>query len=326
MRRREFITLLGGAATWPVVARAQQRPMPVTGYLHSASPELNLNLVGAFHKGLGETGFVEGRNVAIEFRWGAGQDDRLPELAADLIRRRVAVIVTPASTPAALAAKAATATIPIVFATGADPVALGLVKSLNRPGGNATGIGFQTVELTAKRLGLLRELTPQATRFVALVNPNSAFTDAIVKDVQASAAILALPVEIFHAGTIREIDATFTDLVQQPGGALLVSPDPFLTSRRAQIVTLAARNALPVMYNIREYVDAGGLISYGPNFANVYQQTGIYTGRVLKGEKPTDLPVMQPTKFELVINLKTAKALGLEVPPMLLALADEVVE
>jgi putative ABC transport system substrate-binding protein len=326
MKRRQFITLLGGAAAWPLVARAQQPALPVIGYLHSASPELNLNLVAAFHKGLGETGFVEGRNVAIEFRWGAGQDDRLPELAADLVRRRVAVIVTPASTPAALAAKAATATIPIVFATGADPVALGLVKSLNRPGGNATGIGFQTVELTAKRLGLLRELTPQATRFVALVNPNSAFTDAIVKDVQASAAILALPVEIFHAGTIREIDAAFTDLVQQTGGALLVSPDPFLTSRRAQIVTLAARNALPVMYNIREYVDAGGLISYGPNFANVYQQTGIYTGRVLKGEKPTDLPVAQPTKFELVVNLITARALGLTVPPTLLALADEVIE
>jgi len=327
MRRRELISLLGGAAVaWPLAARAQQPPMPVVGFLHSTSPETNVSRVAAFRKGLTETGHVESRNVAIEFRWAAGQDDQLPELAADLIRRRVAVIATPGSTPAALAAKAATATIPIVFAIGADPIALGLVASLNRPGGNVTGISFQTVELVAKRLELLRELAPRATRFVALVNPDDPFTDAVVKDLQASAASLGLLVEILHARTGREIDAAFATLVQKPDSALLVSPDAFFFQRRAQIVTLAARHALPAIYGTREFSDIGGLISYGPNIVDACQRAGVYAGRILKGEKPADLPVQQPTKFELVVNLNTAKALGLTVPNKLLALADVVIE
>jgi putative ABC transport system substrate-binding protein len=327
MRRRELISLLGGAAVaWPLAARAQQPPMPVVGFLHSTSPETNVSRVAAFRKGLTETGYVESRNVAIEFRWAAGQDDQLPELAADLIRRRVAVIATPGSTPAALAAKAATATIPIVFAIGADPIALGLVASLNRPGGNVTGISFQTVELVAKRLELLRELAPRATRFVALVNPDVPFTDAVVKDLQASASSLGLLVEILHARTGREIDAAFATLVQKPDSALLVSPDAFFFQRRAQIVTLAARHALPAIYGTREFSDIGGLISYGPNIVDACQRAGVYAGRILKGEKPADLPVQQPTKFELVVNLNTAKALGLTVPNKLLALADVVIE
>ena len=327
MRRRELISLLGGAAVaWPLAARAQQPPMPVVGFLHSTSPETNVSRVAAFRKGLTETGYVESRNVAIEFRWAAGQDDQLPELAADLIRRRVAVIATPGSTPAALAAKAATATIPIVFAIGADPIALGLVASLNRPGGNVTGISFQTVELVAKRLELLRELAPRATRFVALVNPDVPFTDAVVKDLQASAASLGLPVEILHARTGREIDAAFATLVQKPDIALLVGPGVFFFQRRAQIVTLAERHALPAIYGAREFSDIGGLISYAPNIVDACQRAGVYAGRILKGEKPADLPVQQPTKFELVVNLNTAKALGLTVPDKLLALADEVIE
>jgi putative ABC transport system substrate-binding protein len=326
MKRRQFITLLGAAAAWPLAARAQQQAMPVVGYLHSSSPETNVNYVAAFRKGLSEAGFVEGQNVAIEFRWAGGQASRLPELAADLVRRRVTVIATPANTPAALAAKAATTSIPIVFAIGGDPVVLGLVTSLNRPGSNATGVSFQTVELVTKRLGLLRELAPNATRFVALVNPSTAFTEAVVKDLQASARTLGLSVEILDAGTSSEIDAAFVHLTQKPGSALLLSPDAFFTSRRAQIVTLAARHALPTVYNQREFAEIGGLVSYGPSFPDVYQQTGIYVGRVLKGEKPADLPVVQPTKFELVVNLNTAKALGLTVPQTLLALADEVIE
>jgi putative ABC transport system substrate-binding protein len=323
VKRREFITLLGGAAAWPVAARAQQPAMPVIGVLHSGSPEQYANLMTAFRKGLSETGYVEGQNVAIEFRWAAGQDDRLPELAAELIRRQVAVIATPASTPAALAAKAATTTIPVVFTTSGDPVALGLVASINRPGGNATGIIGLTVETTGKRVGLLHELVPQVARVVALVNPNSMLTEVMVKDLGASGG---LPLEIVYAGTNLEIDVVFAQLAQTPGGALLVSPDPFFVYRRAQIVTLAARHALPVIYPVREFVEIGGLMSYGPNFANIVRQAGIYTGRILKGEKPVDLPVLQPTKLELVINLQTAKLLGLAVPATLLALADEVIE
>jgi len=260
MKRRDFITLLGGAAaTWPLAALAQQ-PLPVIGFLHSASPEAYANRVAAFRKGLGEAGYVEAQNVAIEFRWAAGQDDRLPDLAADLIRRRVAVIATPGSTPASLAAKAATTIIPIVFLVGSDPVALGLVASLNRPGGNATGVNLQTVELVAKRLGMLRELAPGANRFVALVNPNTAYAEAEVKDLQTSASALGLPIEILRAGTGREIDAAFAHLVQKPGGALLVGPDAVFVSRRAQIVTLAARHALPTAYPAREFAETGGLI------------------------------------------------------------------
>ena len=299
MKRREFISLLGGAAAaWPLAARAQQPAMPVVGFLHSASPEPNANRVAGFRKGLGEAGYVEGQNVAIEFRWAAGQDDRLPDLVGDLIRRRVAVIATPGSTPASLAAKAATTTIPIVFAIGSDPVAMGLVASLNRPGGNVTGVSFQSVELMAKRLGMLRELAPGANRFVALVNPNTAYAEAEVKDLQTSASALGLPIEILRAGTGREIDAAFAHLVQNPGGALLVGPDAVFNNRRAQIVTLAARNALPAIYFAREFAEIGGLMSYGPNVVNAFRETGIYVGRVLKGEKPTDMPVEQPTKFE----------------------------
>jgi len=324
--RGEFITLLGGAAAArPLVARAQQPAVPVIGFLHSGSPEPSVNQVAAFRKGLREAGYVEGQNVAIEFRWAAGQDDRLPDLAVDLIRRRVAVIATPGSTPASLAAKATTTTMPIVFAIGTDPVAMGLVASLNRPGGNATGVSFQNVELVAKRLGMLRELAPGANRFVALVNPNTAFIDAIVEELQASASGLGLSIEILRAGTGREIDAAFVNL-QKPGVALLVGPDAVFTSRRAQIVTLATRHVLPAIYYAREFAEIGGLISYGPNLADVYQQTGIYVGRVLKGEKPADLPVVQPTKFELVVNLNTARALGISIPSTLLATADEVIE
>jgi putative tryptophan/tyrosine transport system substrate-binding protein len=327
MKRREFITLLGGAAVaWPLPARAQQPAMQVIGFLHSSSPEPNANRVAAFRKGLAEAGYVEGQNVAIEFRWAAGQDGRLPDLAADLVRRRVAVIATPASTPASLAAKAATTSIPIVFAIAADPIELGLVASLNRPGGNATGVSFQIVELVSKQLGMLREVAPAANRFVALVNPNTAYTDAVIKELQASASALGLPIEILRAGTGREIDAAFTNLVQKPGGALFVGPDAAFTGRRAQIVTLAARHALPAIYYVREFAEIGGLMSYGTNVVNGYQLTGTDVGRVLKGEKPADLPVVQPTKFELVVNLNTARALGIAIPNTLLAIADEVIE
>ena len=325
MRRREFITLLSGVAVgWPFAARAQQPAMPVIGFLHSGSPEPIADRVAAFRKGLGEAGYVEGQNVAIQFRWAAGQDDRLPDLAADLVRQQVAVITTPGSTAASLAAKAATTTIPIVFLVGSDPVALGLVASLNRPGGNVTGVNIRLEELVAKRLGMLREVAPSANRFVALVNPNTAFTDAVVNELQTSAS--GFPIEILRASTGREIDAAFANLVQKPGGALLVGPDALFVSRRAQIVTLAARHALLAIYPTRDYAEIGGLMSYGPNLADGYHQTGVYVGRVLKGEKPADLPIVQSTKFELVINLNTARALGLTVPASLLAIADEVIE
>jgi putative ABC transport system substrate-binding protein len=247
-------------------------------------------------------------------------------LATDLIRRGVAVIATPGSTPAALAAKAATTTIPIVFGVGDDPVRLGLVTSLNRPGGNATGLNFQLVELVTKRLGMLREIAPGSNRFVALVNPNTAYSEVEVKDLQANASALGFPIEILRAGTGREIDAAFANLVQKSGGALLVGPDAFFISRRAQILTLAARHAIPAIYSTRDFAEAGGLMSYGPNLADAYQHIGTYVGRVLKGEKPAVLPVVQPTKFELVLNLNTARALGLDIPPKVLALADEVIE
>jgi putative ABC transport system substrate-binding protein len=328
MRRRQFITLLGGTAmTWPLAARAQQPAMPVIGFLGTSSPQASVKNLEAFRKGLGDTGYIEGRNVAIEFRWSGGREDRMPELAADLVRRQVAVIATPASTAGALAAKAATSTIPIVFGSGSDPVALGLVASLNRPGGNATGVKSLNVELTAKRLGLLRELAPQATRFVALVSRNAVMTDAIVKDVHASVPTLGAPVEILYAGhSDRDIEAAFTNLSQKPGAALLVTVDPFFFTRRALIVMLAARHALPTVYFSREFADIGGLVSYGTSVANIHELTGIYTGRILKGEKSADLPVAQPTKFDMVINLSTAKALAVDVPPTLLALADEVIE
>jgi ABC-type uncharacterized transport system substrate-binding protein len=326
MRRRQFITLLGGAAAWPLTARAQQSTMPVVGYLGSTSPEMSAKRLAAFRKGLRDSGFEEGRNVAIEFRWADAREERMPELVADLIRRGVAVIVAPATTAGALAAKAATTTIPIVFAAGSDPVALGLVTSLSRPGGNVTGVTILGVELTAKRLGLLRELTPQATRFVALVNPRSVMADGIVKNVEASAPIFGLPVEILRASTDSELVAALSGLSQSAGAALLVTVDGFFFNRRALIVTLAARHALPTVYYSREYAEVGGLISYGANVENILELTGIYTSRILKGEKPADLPVVEPTKFELVVNLVTAKALGFDIPPTLITLADEVIE
>jgi putative ABC transport system substrate-binding protein len=326
VKRRDFITLLAGATTWPLAARAQQPAMPVIGFLHAGSPEANVTLVQAFRDGLGEAGYVDGQNLTIQFRWAAGQDARLPEMAAELVRVRAAVIVTPASTPAALAAKAATNTIPIVFTTGGDPVALGLVGSLNRPGGNATGITFMTVELIAKRLGLLRELVPGGSRLFALVNPHYALADAIAKDVQVAGSSFGLDVEILHATTEREINEAFAVLIDKRADGLLMTSDPFFTNRRRQIVTLATRHAIPAVYVIREFADAGGLLSYGPSFPDMYRQAGIYTGRILKGEKPADLPIMRPTKFELIVNLTTAKVLGISVPNTLLSLADEVIE
>jgi putative ABC transport system substrate-binding protein len=326
MRRREFITLLGSAAVWPLAARAQQPALPVIGYIGSSSAEVNVKRVSAFHKGLGDTGFVEGRNVTIEFRWAQGREERMPDLVADLIRRGVAVIATPANTAGALAAKAATSTIPIVFGAGGDPVGLGLVDSMNRPGGNVTGVNILNVELTAKRLGLLRELAPRASRLAALTNPASVMSDGIVRNVQASTSTLGLPVDILRASNEGDIDAAFAELARNPGAALLVSVDPFFFTRRVQVTALAARHAIPTIYYSREFADVGGLISYGTDVENVCELTGVYTGRILKGEKPADLPVAQPTKFEMVINLKAANALGLDVPDKLLALADEVIE
>jgi putative tryptophan/tyrosine transport system substrate-binding protein len=328
MRRRDFITLVGGGvAARPLTVRAQQPATPVIGLLSSRSPAVDTPIIAVIRQGLNEMGLVEGQNVAIDYRWAEGQYDRLAGLAADLVRQQVAVIVTTGGEISALAAKAATATIPIVFLVGGgDPVALGLVASLNRPGGNVTGVNVQLGELVAKRLGMLREVAPSANRFVALVNPNTAYTDAVVKELQTSASEVGLPIEILRASTGREIDAAFANLVQKPGGALLVGPDVVFVIRRAQIVTLAARHALLAIYVTRDFAEIGGLMSYGPDLAGAYHQTGVYVGRVLKGENPADLPVVQPTKFELVINLNTARALGITVPDKLLSLADEVIE
>jgi putative ABC transport system substrate-binding protein len=327
MRRRQFITLLGGAAAaWPLAARAQQRALPVIGFLNSASPEMQAHPVEAFRKGLSETGYVECRNVAIEYRWAHNDSDRLPELAADLVRRRVAVIVAPGSAQTALAAKAATATIPIVFQTGADPVTLGLVASLNRPGGNVTGVSSMNADLDAKRLGLLHELLPGAARFAVVLNPKSPVTEAQIRELQTAAATISRQVEIFYASTIPEIDTAFASLVQKQAAAVLFTANVLLFALRAEVATAVARHAVPAVYWDRALVEAGGLMSYGTDSADQYLQTGIYTGRILKGEKPADLPIMRATKFELVINRQTAKALGLTVPPGLLALADEVIE
>jgi len=327
MRRREFITLLGGASlVWPLAVRAQQPSMPVIGFLHAGSAEQYVQRLTAYRNGLSEAGFVEGRNVAIEFRWADGHDDRLPDMAADLIRRQVAVIATPGSTDAALAAKAATKTIPIVFAVGGDPVVLGLVASLNRPDGNITGVTSLNSEVAAKRFGLLRQLVPQAAHYFALVNPTSALADPFIKDLQVGAASLGIQVEILRASTAAEIEAAFAKLPQQPGMVLLVGTDAFFFIRRAQISALAARYALPAMFDNREYAEAGGLISYGADIFDFMRGAGGYTGRILKGEKPADLPVMQSTKYEFVINLKTAKALGLNLPQTVLGRADEVIE
>ena len=324
MRRRAFITLLGGAAAWPLAARAQQPSMPVVGFLRSTSSADSRNLVAAFRQGLREAGFVEGQDYAIEYRWADNQLDRLPSLVADLLRRPVAVIV--GNTPSALAAKAATKTVPIVFATWGNPVREGLVASLNRPGGNVTGVSFISVELGAKRLGLLRELRPGAARIAVFVDPKFPTIERFISEVRDAASAMGQQIEVLYIGSDREIESAFTMLVQRGAGALLCGSGGLLYSRRDLIVALAARHRTPAIYDQRDYVAAGGLMSYAPSFTDAYRQAGIYAGRILKGEKPAGLPVMQPTKFELVINLTTAKALGLDVPPTLLATADEVIE
>jgi putative tryptophan/tyrosine transport system substrate-binding protein len=326
IRRRDFVILLGGgAAAWPFAARAQQPAMPVIGLIDAASAADRSDVMVAFREALAEAGYIEGQNVAIEYRWAEGRFDRLPELATDLVRRRVSVIVTPATTAAALAAKAATATIPIVFGVGGDPVQLGLVASLNRPGGNATGLNFFTIELMAKRMQLLRELVPAAKRVAVLINPTDRSFEMTLRDVEAAA--IGQQVVAIEAATGREIDAAFESLEREKvADALFVSGGAFFTMRRAQLAILAARYALPATYSQRLFVEVGGLMSYGTSFADNWRQVGLYTGRVLKGAKPADLPVSQSTKFELVINLNTARALRLEVPPTLLARADEVIE
>ena len=325
--RRKFITLLGGAAaTWSIAARAQQSSMPVIGFLASASEHGSSGFLAAFRNGLAESGYAEGRNVEIEYRWADNQYNRLSALAAELVRRPVLVIVASGGPAAPIAAKAATSTIPIIFTATSDPVRLGLVASLHRPGSNVTGTGAFTAELDAKRLEVLLELVPRPGQIGALINPNRPDADAQSQDVQRAAHALGQQVSILTAGSEREIDAAFADLVQQRIGALLVGAGPFFSSRRAQVVALAARHAVPAVYINCDFIAAGGLVSYGTNIGDGYRQAGIYAAQILKGAKPADLPVIQPTKFELVINLKTAKALGLDVPATLLARADEVIE
>ena len=324
--RREFITLLGGAAAWPLSARAQQASMPTVGYLYAGSPGPSAPLIAVFLRSLAETGYVEGQNVRIEYRWAEGHYDRLPELARDLATRQVAVIVTPPSTAAALAAKDATGTIPIVFSVTDDPVKLGLVASLGRPGGNATGVNFFVAELGAKRLGLLHELLPAASRFGLLVNPNNANTEFVTMDVRAAASAIGVQIDVVHARDGREIEGAFAEIVRNKPDALLIGPDSVFQNRRILLATLTARHAIPAVFAVREFADAGGLMSYGTSLSEVYTHLGLYTGRVLKGTKVADLPVVQSTKFELIINLPTARALGLEIPPALLARADEVIE
>jgi len=320
LKRREFVTLLGSATAWPLAARAQQAQTPVVGFVNGGSS--NARRAAAFRDGLNETGYVEGQNVTVEYHWLDGQYDRLPSLMADLVRR-VAVIATPGSNPASLAAKAATTTVPIVFGVGEDPVKLGLVASIARPGGNATGINFFGEEVTAKRLGLLRELVPKAARLAVMINPANALTaEANLEAAHAT----GLQMQFLKASTSEEIEAAFATLVRDRADALLVAGDSFFNSRRVQFATLTARHAIPSGYSLREYVEAGGLMSYGTDDPDRYRQAGIYTGQILKGAKPADLPVMQSTKFEFVINLQTARALGLEVPLHLQQLADEVIE
>jgi putative ABC transport system substrate-binding protein len=328
VKRREFITLLGGAAAaWPLATRAQQPAMPVIGVLDATSPAGSADRLRAFRRGLKDTGYVEGENVAIEYRWAEGQFDRLPALAAELVRRQVAVIATAGGPGTAFAAKAATTTIPIVFTTGGDPVALGLVASINRPGANVTGVSFLVATLAAKMLGLLHELLPGAARVAVLVDPNiTPVTELFVSDVRAAASAISKQIDVLYVTTGRDIDTVFASLAQKPVDALLVGPGAFLTSRRVQLVTLATRHAVPAIYVVREFVEVDGLMSYGTSLTDAFRQVGVYTGRILKGAKPAELPVMQSTKFEFVINLNTAKAFGLSFPPGLLAIADEVIE
>jgi putative ABC transport system substrate-binding protein len=327
MTRREFIMLLGGAAVaWPRAARAQA-PKPTIGFLGAESPVLWANRLRAFHQGLSETGYVEGRNVAIEYRWAAGQNDRLPALATDLVRNQVNVIVTPASTPATLAAKAATATTPIVFYVGGDPVELGLIASLNRPGGNLTGVTTLASEVGPKRLELLHELLPTATIVAALINPTSPdLGERFLRDVQAAAPRFGLQLQILEASTEHELDKAFATSAQLRAAGMVIANDSFFSARMEQVVALASRHALPTVFQFREFAATGGLMSYGADFAEACHQVGVYAGRILKGEKPADLPAQQATKAELIINLKTAKTLGLTVPTALLVRADEVIE
>jgi putative ABC transport system substrate-binding protein len=326
MRRREFIAVLGGAAVaWPLAARAQQ-PMPAIGLLSARSPAVDAPLISVIRRGFSDSGFIEGRNVTFDYRSADGQYDRLTGLAADLVRRHVAVIVTMGGDPSALAAKAATATIPIVVIVGNDPVRSGLIASLHRPGGNVTGVGTFLAEIESKRLGLLRELRSNATTIVVLVNPNVSFADAQINDIRAAARSVGQDITILSASTIGEIDAAFSKLVQMRADALQVATDPFFFTRATQLVVLAARHAIPTLYSRREIAAAGGLMSYGSNTEESYRLAGVYAGRILKGEKAGDLPFQQSTKFELVINLSTARALGLDVPASVLTRADEVIE
>ncbi len=326
MKRREFFGLIGGAAAWPLAARAQRPTMPVVGFLNPASPEGSADRVRGFRRGLKEIGFIESENVAIDYSWADNQLDRLPALAAELVRRRVAVIVTTAP-PSTFAAKGATTTIPIVFLVAEDPVGLGLVASLARPGGNLTGINILSAELVAKRLELLRGVVPATTRVAVLVNPaNAAITERTVRAVEPAARHMGVKIQILNASTSREINEAFANIERERPDALFVAGDPFFGNRRVQLVNLASRHAIPATFSLREFAEAGGLMSYGADIADAFRQIGVYTGRILKGTNPADLPVVQSTKFELVINAETARMLGLTVPPSLLATADEVIE
>lgn len=328
MKRREFITLLGGtAATWPVAVRAQQSVLPVVGFINGGSADNSARFAAAFRKGLNETGYVEGQNVTVEYHWLEGRFDRVAVLVADLVRRQVAVIATPATASAALAAKAATKTIPVVFSVPEDPVQLGLVANIAQPGGNVTGINYFSSEVVAKRLRLLHDLVPKAVRIAVIVNPaNTSNTETTLREVQKAAATIGLQTQIYNATTISEIDAAFATLASERPDALFIGGDAFFFSRRGQFSTLAARDRIPAAFGNRDAVAVGGLMSYGTNIADMFRQVGVYTGNVLKGTKPADLPVLQATKFELVINLQTARALGIEVPPGVISITDEVIE